>query len=157
MRRARCGASAGGVGSARPASAGVRSAGGDPRSPVAAVWGSAASVVPRPERWTWQGITHDTKINAAFSIGGVKASLHVVAGLLHIPINYVVDISFTAFDKIVDKLGCVYVDVDHLYYNPPGDGFASIDVRPGYQRVCGQQSVSQRLSHLARCNVKAKF
>jgi LCP family protein required for cell wall assembly len=91
--------------------------------------------------WSWQGVTHDTKINEAFTIGGVKASLHVVTDLLHIPINYLVDISFTAFDKIVDKLGCVYVDVDHRYYNPPGTGFATIDVRPGYQRLCGQHAL----------------
>ncbi|HLW96024.1 MAG TPA: LCP family protein [Solirubrobacteraceae bacterium] len=91
--------------------------------------------------WKWQGNTYSSKINYAFSVGGVKASLHVVTGLLHIPINYVVDIDFTAFDKIVDKLGCVYVDVDHLYYNPPGTGYASINVRPGYQRLCGQHAL----------------
>ena len=109
--------------------------------PSSGLWSEMS--IPRDfyVHWKWQGVTHDSKINEAFSIGGVKASLHVVTDLLHVPINYVVDIDFTAFDKIVDKLGCVYVDVDHLYYNPPGTGYASINVRPGYQRLCGQHAL----------------
>ena len=92
-------------------------------------------------QWRWQGNTYNSRINQAFTTGGVKASLHVVTDLLHMPINYVVDISFSAFDKIVDKLGCVYVDVDHRYFNPTGTGFAAIDVRPGYQPLCGQHAL----------------
>jgi LCP family protein required for cell wall assembly len=109
--------------------------------PSSGLWSEMS--IPRDfyVHWSWQGNTYSSKINYAFSVGGVKASLHVVTNLLHMPINYVVDISFGAFDKIVDKLGCVYVDVDHLYYNPPGTGFATINVRPGYQRLCGQHAL----------------
>ena len=92
-------------------------------------------------QWQWKGNSYASKINYAFTVGGVNASLHVVKALLRIPINYVVDINFFTFDEIVDKLGCVYVDVDHRYYNPLGTGFAAIDVRPGYQPLCGEHAL----------------
>jgi LCP family protein required for cell wall assembly len=92
-------------------------------------------------QFKWKGQPEASKINYAYTVGGVDASLHVVKDLLGIPINYVVDINFYTFDEIVDKLGCVYVDVDHLYYNPPGTGFAAINVRPGYQQLCGEHAL----------------
>ncbi len=99
--------------------------------------------------WTWPGGSYTGKINAVYTVGGTTASLHVIHKLLRIPINYVVDINFTAFDEIVDKLGCVYVDVDHRYYNPLGTGYAAIDVRPGYQPLCGQHALDYvRYRHL---------
>jgi LCP family protein required for cell wall assembly len=96
-------------------------------------------------QWKWHGVPQAGKINAAYPIGGTKASLHVVKDLLRIPINYVVDINFTAFGEIVDKLGCVYVDVDHQYLNTAAasqlDNFAAINVRPGYQPLCGEHAL----------------
>jgi LCP family protein required for cell wall assembly len=96
-------------------------------------------------QWRWKGNSYGSKINFAYTVGGTDASLHVVKDLLHIPINYVVDIDFTAFDEIVDKLGCVYVDVDHLYLNTPAesqlDDYAAINVRPGYQELCGEHAL----------------
>jgi LCP family protein required for cell wall assembly len=92
-------------------------------------------------QYRYRGGSYASKINFAYTLGGPKFSLHVVKDLLHIPINYVVDLNFEAFDEVVDKIGCVYVDVDHLYYNPPGTGFAAIDVRPGYQQLCGQHAL----------------
>lgn len=91
--------------------------------------------------FTYKGAHISSKINFAYTLGGATFSLHVVKDLLHIPINYVVDLNFAAFNEVVDKIGCVYVDVDHRYYNPLGTGFAAIDVRPGYQRLCGQHAL----------------
>ena len=92
-------------------------------------------------QFVYHGASYASKINYAYTLGGARFSLHVVKNLLRIPINYVIDLNFQAFDQVVDKIGCVYVDVDHLYYNPPGTGFAAIDVRPGYQRLCGQHAL----------------
>ena len=92
-------------------------------------------------QFVYHGSSYASKINFAYTLGGPRFSLHVVKDLLRIPINYVVDLNFQAFDQVVDKIGCVYVDVDHRYYNPPGTGFAAIDVRPGYQRLCGQHAL----------------
>ena len=109
--------------------------------PASHLWSEMS--IPRDfyVQWSWHGNSYASKINYAYTVGGTQASLHVVKDLLHIPINYVIDLNFTAFDQIVDKLGCVYVDVDHLYYNPVGTGYAAIDVRPGYQPLCGQHAL----------------
>ena len=83
------------------------------------------------------------KINAAFADGGPKLSVKTVRALLGIPINHVVNVNFGGFQRAVNRLGCVYVDVDRHYFNdnhPPAGGgpdYATIDVPAGYQRLCG--------------------
>jgi LCP family protein required for cell wall assembly len=96
-------------------------------------------------QFSYHGSTYASKINYAYTLGGPRLSLHVVKDLLGIPINYVVDLNFESFDKVVDQLGCVYVDVDHQYLNTPAqalyDDYATINVRPGYQQLCGQHAL----------------
>ncbi len=41
----------------------------------------------------------------------------------------------------MNAIGCVYVDVDRHYYNPTGGEYAEIDVKAGYQRLCGYQAL----------------
>jgi LCP family protein required for cell wall assembly len=95
--------------------------------------------------FSYRGTTYASKINFAYTLGGTNLSLHVVKSLLRIPINYVVDLNFLTFDQVVDELGCVYVDVDHQYLNTPAqavyDDYAEINVRPGYQQLCGQHAL----------------
>jgi LCP family protein required for cell wall assembly len=95
--------------------------------------------------FSYRGSPYASKINYAYTLGGPDLSLHVVKDLLHIPINYVVDLNFLTFDKVVDQLGCVYVDVDHLYLNTPAesalDDYDSIHVRAGYQQLCGEHAL----------------
>jgi hypothetical protein len=70
--------------------------------------------------------------------------LKTVKDLTHIPINYIVTVNFRGFTKIVDKLGGVYMDVDHRYLNDNSSGgptYATIDVRPGYQRLNGRNAL----------------
>jgi LCP family protein required for cell wall assembly len=87
------------------------------------------------------------KINEAYSLGFVTSDRHVhdpgavlaaetVSKLLGIKLNGVIDTTFGGFMRIVGKLGCVYVNVDHRYYNPNGTGFAAINLQPGYQKLC---------------------
>jgi LCP family protein required for cell wall assembly len=92
----------------------------------------------------------DEKINSAFTFGfehggaqaGALASVNAVQHLLHIKINDVVVIDFQAFAYLVNGLGCVFVDVDHLYSNPNGDGYAHIYIPPGYRPLCYYQALS---------------
>jgi LCP family protein required for cell wall assembly len=87
------------------------------------------------------------KINAAYAIGGPALSVRTIKGLLHIPITHVVNINFGGFRRAVDRLGCVYTDVDRRYFNdnsPPfggGANYATIDVKAGYQKLCGQDAL----------------
>lgn len=86
------------------------------------------------------------KINAAYSLGGPKLTLKTVRRLMDMPINHIVEVNFSGFRRAVDRLSCVYVDVDRRYYHsnvglPPGQQYAEIDIPPGYQRLCGQKSL----------------
>jgi LCP family protein required for cell wall assembly len=87
------------------------------------------------------------KINAAYAIGGPALTVKTVRQLLGIPINHVVNVNFGGFRRAVDRLGCIYSDVDRRYFNdnrPPfggGPNYASIDVKAGYQKLCGQDAL----------------
>ena len=86
------------------------------------------------------------KINQAYYDGGAALTLRTVKPLLSTPghpflINHVVDINFRGFRRAVDYVGCVYVAIDRRYFNPVGTGYASIDIQPGYQRLCGQDAL----------------
>jgi LCP family protein required for cell wall assembly len=90
-----------------------------------------------PDRPTFTG-----RINEAFSTCGTQGALETVRNLTGLPINYLVTVNFVGFVQMVAKLGGVWMDVDRRYYNPPGTGFAEIDLHPGYQRLNGRQALS---------------
>jgi LCP family protein required for cell wall assembly len=81
------------------------------------------------------------KINAAFSQCGLTGAVLTVKALTGLPINYDVAVNFRGFKDIVNKMGGVWIDVDRRYYNPPGTGWATINLQPGYQRLRGQQAL----------------
>jgi len=76
------------------------------------------------------------KLNEAYADGGVKLTLRTIKQLTGLRINHVVNVDFRGFRKVIDQLGCVYIDVDRHYYNQ-GGGYAKIDIPAGYQRLCG--------------------
>ena len=94
---------------------------------------------------------HQGKLNAAYSIGGPTAcwsgrsSSEVFPGL---KINHILDVNFSGFAEMIDAIGCVYTDVDHRYYNNTAlTDYSSIDIQPGYQKLCGDnQSVGGALA-----------
>ena len=86
------------------------------------------------------------KINAAYSLGGPNLTLRTVRKLTGIPINHIVEVNFNGFQRAVNRLKCVYVDVDHRYYHsnvglPQSAQYAEIDIEPGYQKLCGSKSL----------------
>jgi polyisoprenyl-teichoic acid--peptidoglycan teichoic acid transferase len=101
------------------------------------------------------------KINAAYSLGGPAMTARVVKRVLSspgrpFPINHIVNVNFGGFSQAVNKLGCVYADIDRNYFNdnnPPagggGEDYATIAVRPGYQKLCGKDALDYvRFRHL---------
>jgi LCP family protein required for cell wall assembly len=85
------------------------------------------------------------RINEAYTYCGPKGTLQTVKELTHIPINYIVTVNFRGFVKIVNKLGGVYLDVDHRYLNDNSSGgpsYAPIDLHPGYQHLDGSDALS---------------
>jgi polyisoprenyl-teichoic acid--peptidoglycan teichoic acid transferase len=84
------------------------------------------------------------KINEAYSDGGAKLTVKTVKEITGLRINHVISVNFLGFVDAVNRLGCVYMDIDHRYYNS-GTGFgsfAAIDLQPGYQRLCGRDALS---------------
>jgi LCP family protein required for cell wall assembly len=83
------------------------------------------------------------KINTAYALGGPKLTVKTVKQLLGLPISHVVNVNFGGFQRAVNRLGCVYVDIDRRYFNDRGGpgGYATIDLKPGYQRLCGRDSL----------------
>jgi polyisoprenyl-teichoic acid--peptidoglycan teichoic acid transferase len=92
------------------------------------------------------------KINAAYTIGsrlgGTRGGMVLAAETVEhevfpgLKLNNIVDVNFAGFIKVVDALGCVYVTVDHRYYNPLGTGYSAIDLQPGYQKLCYENALS---------------
>ncbi len=93
------------------------------------------------------------KLNAAYSQGGYSLLIKTIRSQVFPGFypNHVIDTNFQGFSDIVDAIGCVYSDVDHRYYNlsqpaPSPDNYSSIDIQPGYQKLCGDnQSISGAL------------
>jgi LCP family protein required for cell wall assembly len=88
------------------------------------------------------------KINAAYSLGGADLTAKTIKTLFgeDFKINHIVNVNFQGFRQVVDALGCVYADVDRRYYHsnlglPISAHYAEIDVRPGYQELCGQRAL----------------
>ena len=92
------------------------------------------------------------KINAAYEIGGPRKTIVTIKKLFrdatgeNFPINNVVSVSFGGFQRAVNYVGGVYVDIDRRYYNDNttaayGENYATIDVQPGYQKLRGQDAL----------------
>ena len=87
------------------------------------------------------------KLNAAYSIGGPTLTVKTIKEFTGLDINHVVNINFGGFKDVVNAIGCVYIDVDRRYFNdnnPPNGSptnYATIDIQPGYQKLCGTDAL----------------
>src|SRR3954469_4477896 len=106
---------------------------------------TAVMSIPRDLKVTIPG--HGTsKINDSYSFGGPALTVRTVRELLGIPINHVVNVNFGGFRGIVNRLNCVYVDIDRRYYHSnaglaPSEQYAEINIPAGYQKLCGQKAL----------------
>lgn len=87
------------------------------------------------------------KINAAYTEGGAEAVVETLSREMGIPVNHVFEIGLGAFSSMVNSLGCAWVDVDRRYYHsnrglPPIEQYQEIDLHPGYQKLCGKDSLT---------------
>ncbi|MDF2569208.1 MAG: lytR 2 [Sporomusa sp.] len=96
--------------------------------------------IPRDTRVKIPGYGWD-KINHAYAEGGHKLSQRAVEDLLGIPMDYYAIINFAAFNKIVDAVGGVTIDVEkRMYYEDPYDNLL-IDLKPGEQKLDGRTAI----------------
>ena len=84
------------------------------------------------------------KINHAYAFGGHEMTLAAVSKLLGVPITHYIMIDTSAFERIVDAVGGVDIDVEkRMYYEDPWDdnGGLIIDLQPGAQHMNGAQAI----------------
>ncbi len=103
--------------------------------------------VPRDLKVTLPGPGggYTSKINAAYSVGGPALLLKVLRHQVFpgLKVNHIVDVNFGGFVALVNAIGCVYTDVDHRYYNNTAiTDYSSINLQPGYQKLCGNDALS---------------
>jgi LCP family protein required for cell wall assembly len=98
---------------------------------------AAVLSVPRDTRVTIPRHGLD-KINAAYAIGGISMTRQVVGELLGIDIPYYIEVDFNGFQKMIDTLGGVTMDVPQRMYYPE----EGIDIRPGLQRLDGKDALA---------------
>jgi LCP family protein required for cell wall assembly len=100
-------------------------------------------------------VYYPAKINSAYTIGSVLpghdegatlAAETVKKVLPGLKLNGIIDVTFTGFIRLVDKLGCVYVNVDHRYFNEnlgtPETDYTNINLQPGYQKLCNENALA---------------
>jgi len=80
------------------------------------------------------------KINAAYSDGGPNLMIKTIQQNVfpNLKVNHILDVNFEGFSDLVDAIGCVYSAVDERYYNNTAlTDYSSINIQPGYQKLCG--------------------
>ena len=87
------------------------------------------------------GTIRTDKVNAAYREGGARLTAKTITQVLDIPIHHVINVNFKGFKAAVNRVGCVYVDIDRRYFNANPYAYATINVRPGYQKMCGEKAL----------------
>jgi LCP family protein required for cell wall assembly len=90
------------------------------------------------------GQTVVNRINVAYTIGGIQLMTETIKQVLGVSVNHVFVVTFPKFKRAVDEMGCVYMTVDRRYYHvnePGGEQYFEINLQPGYQRLCGRESL----------------
>lgn len=113
---------------------------------------SAISVLSIPRDLAVQIPGHGlAKINEAYYLGGLDLTTRTIKALLSTPgrpfrVNHAAATTFGGFVRAIDRIKCVYTDVDRRYFHsnaglPVSEHYAEIDIRAGYQPLCGKQAL----------------
>jgi len=100
--------------------------------------------IPRDTRVKIKGHGYD-KINAAYAYGGERLTQDTVEDFLGVNMDHYIIVNVKAFQRIIDALGGVDIDVEkRMYYEDPwdDDGGLLIDLRPGLQHMDGKTAVT---------------
>ena len=99
--------------------------------------------LPRDTRVQIEGNGYD-KINHAYAFGGHELTRKTVEKLLGVPMDYYVLVDVHAFERIIDALDGVDINVEkRMYYEDPwdDDGGLVIDLYPGMQHMDGKKAI----------------
>ena len=99
--------------------------------------------IPRDTRVAIEGNGND-KINHAYAFGGHKLTQKSVEGLLGVKIDHYILIDTRAFERIIDAIGGIDINVrKRMHYEDPwdDDGGLVIDFYPGEQHMDGKKAM----------------
>ena len=99
--------------------------------------------VPRDTRVKIDGYGYE-KINHAYAYGGHKLSQNAIENLLGVSIDHYILIDTKAFERIIDAIGGIDINVEkRMYYEDPwdDDGGLVIDLYPGEQHLDGKKAI----------------
>jgi LCP family protein required for cell wall assembly len=103
----------------------------DPRKPQVDVIS-----IPRDTRVKIPSYGYD-KINAAHAYGGPELLMSTINELLGSRVSKYVEVDFQGFEKIIDVLGGIEIEVDKRMYHPE----ENIDLQPGLQTLDGHDAL----------------
>jgi LCP family protein required for cell wall assembly len=86
--------------------------------------------IPR-DLWVKMDQTTSAKINSAYAFGGVDLAKNMVEDVLGVPLHYFAVVDFQTFEKAVDIIGGIEVDVERSFddYKFPKPGFENAEPR----------------------------
>ena len=92
------------------------------------------------------------RINQTFVQGGAQLTRQTVTAVLGLPVDYVVKIEFDGFERIIDTLGGVEIELVQPLYDPyypdDADGYKPLRIPAGRQRLNGEQALGYARSRL---------
>lgn len=99
------------------------------------------------------------KIAHANAYGGPELAMETAERLLGVPVRKYVEVNFEGFERVIDILGGVEIDVEKRMYYPE----EGINLRPGRQRLYGHDALayvryrSDALGDIGRVQRQQKF
>ena len=84
---------------------------------------------------------NNVKINSFNFTQGPEEACNQVGKLLNTKVDHFVVIDFQGFEKIIDTLGGVHMDVERNMYHPDPDPNLRINLSQGYQLLNGKQAL----------------
>jgi len=118
--------------------------------------------IPRDSRVIIPGRGYD-KINHAYHYGGVDLAVKTVEEFLGVPINYYAKMNFQQFEKLIDAIGGVEIEVEKpMYYTDRTDKFY-VRLTPGKHHLNGKEALGyvrfrhDPLGDLGRIERQQKF
>ncbi|MCC6446368.1 MAG: LCP family protein [Armatimonadetes bacterium] len=97
--------------------------------------------IPRDTRVEDESVGYTHKINEAYRRGGHELAVRIVQGLLGIPVDYYMKVDLRGFQKAVDILGGVEIDVDkNMRYRDRAQNLY-INLRKGKQHLDGNKAM----------------
>lgn len=97
--------------------------------------------IPRDTRVEIPGRPGYHRINVAHALGGPQLIMRTVEHLLGVDVHHYVTVNFMGFERFIDVLGGIEVEIDRpMRYDDFAQGL-HIDLRPGRQVLNGQQAL----------------